>query len=455
MRSTPFCLVILLAAAGCAPQVRLAVAPGVASSEWQGKAPGAEAEPIDRPLAAALGSADLARLTARALAANADIGAATARIERARAELKGARAAMLPAVTASAGLSGTRTDDKNDSLYRFSEAFGGLDISYDLDLGGSARASARAARRRVAAAGWDRQAVALTVEAGVARAFVQVATLAERIRILDRQIGDARELERIIGVRVREGASTRLDLGLQTIELRQLEAEKERLVEARLHSLTALAILVGAEAPTFTVEPPALAAFRLPALRAVQPADLLWRRPDLQAAEARIAAADGDVSAARRAFVPGLTLSASGLVQAASLSGPVGATFSAGAGLLAPIFARGRLEGRLAAATADQHESVELYRRTLLAALGQAQDALASVEQSRRRDSLIADMVEHARTSARLARLQYLEGEADLTEMLTAQSRLVSAEDARAIVLQERLEAAIDLYAAMGGAPAA
>jgi outer membrane protein TolC len=63
-------------------------------------------------------------------------------------------------------------------------------------------------------------------------------------------------------------------------------------------------------------------------------------------------------------------------------------------------------------------------------------------------------MVAHARTSARLARLQYIEGEADLTEMLSAQAGLVQAEDARAITLQEQLEAAVDLYAAMGGLPA-
>ena len=103
--------------------------------------------------------------------------------------------------------------------------------------------------------------------------------------------------------------------------------------------------------------------------------------------------------------------------------------------------------------TADQHESVELYRKTLLVALGQAQDALNSVEQSQQRHELVIDMAAHARTSARLARLQYLEGEADLTEMLSAQSELVSAEDALAIAVQERLDAAIDLYAAMGGLP--
>jgi outer membrane protein TolC len=211
--------------------------------------------------------------------------------------------------------------------------------------------------------------------------------------------------------------------------------------------------LVGAEAPAFGLAGSELAVLRMPALRPLKPAELLSRRPDLQAAEARIAAARGDVDAARRAFVPTLSLSASGLVQAASFGGPLGATLSAGSALLAPIFARGRLTGRLETVTADQHESVELYRKALLVALGQAQDALNSTEQSRLRHELVKDMVGQARTSARRARLQYLEGEADLTEMLSPQSELVQAEDALAIAVQERLEAAIDLYAAMGGLP--
>ena len=445
---------LALAAAGCAPQVRPAVAPQVVASEWRDAGEVLNATPIAQSLADSLGSTELKRLTARALAANADVGVATARVERARAELKVARGAMLPAISVSAGISDTHTDDKNASVYRYSEGFGGIDISYDFDLFGSARATARAAGRRAQAASFDRNAAALVVEADVARAFVQYCALADRIHILDDNLRDARELERIIGVRVREGASTRLDLGLQTIEVRQLETERSRLVEAQSRTRNALAVLAGEEAPLFSIATADLSGLRIASLRPVQPAELLSRRPDLQASEARIAAASGDVQAARAAFLPSLSLSASGLAQAATLGGPIGTTLAAGSGLIAPIFARGRLKGRLAGAAADQHESVELYRKSLFNALSESQNALAAVDQSARRHALVLDMVDHARTSARLARLQYLEGDADLSELLNAQTRLVGTEDSLAIALQERLDAAIDLYAAMGGTPA-
>lgn len=456
---------LALLAAGCAPHVRLAVAPGIVSGQWRdappapaaaaGSASAAPAPALAGPrttLAEALGSAELTRLTARALAANADLDATLARIERARAELGTARAAMLPVVSASAGIAHTRSDDKTDP-YRFSQGFGQLDISYDVDLFGTARAGKRAARARLAAARFDRDAASLVVEAEVARAYIQYCALADRIRLLDRSIADARELERIIGVRYREGAATKVDTGLQAIETRNLEAERLRLVEARLRTSNGLALLAGEEAPLFDPADGGLDQFGLPAPALVQPGELLVRRPDIRAAEARIAAAQGDVDAARRAFLPGLHLSASGLGQAATLSGPLGTTLALGASLLAPIFDRARLDGRLHAAAADQHESVALYRKALLTALKESEDALAGVSQSEARERLIADVVANAQTTSRLSRMQYLEGDADLRTVLDAQRLLVQAEDARALVLQERLNAAADLYEAMGGAP--
>jgi NodT family efflux transporter outer membrane factor (OMF) lipoprotein len=444
----------ILLLAGCAPHPQLAIAPEVVSAGWQDAAATApDAAPVGvRTLAAALESPELQRLTVRALAANADIAIAATRIEQARAELKTARATMLPVVSGAVGYSHTRTDDKNDSLFRFSQASAEVDISYDLDLFGAARAGKRAAGERYRAARFDRDATALIVEADVARAYIQYGALADRIRLLDRSIADAHELERIIGLRYREGAATKVDVGLQAVDARNLEAERLRLVEAQLRTRNALALLTGTEAPLFTLPDASLASLAAPALAPAQPGELLVRRPDIRAAEARIAAASGDVEAARRAFLPSLRLTASGLGQAATLSGPLGSTFAIGASLLGPIFDRGRLNGRLASATASQHESVELYRKTLLTALKEAEDALAGVDQSAQRSALIDDVVANAEMTARLSRRQYLEGDADLRTVLDAQRLLVQAQDARAIAQQERLTAAADLYEAMGGA---
>jgi NodT family efflux transporter outer membrane factor (OMF) lipoprotein len=361
---------------------------------------------------------------------------------------------MLPVVSASAGLAGSHAGGGAVKPFDFSEARAGLDVAFEVDLFGRLRAGKRSAQARFRAASLDRQALALIVQGDVARAYVAHAALTQRLGLLDRNIEQARELLRIIEVRQRLGEATRVDTGLQTIQLRQLEVERERLLEARSRTVNALAVLVGEEAPLFVMPKADLAALRVPTLAPVQPGELLVRRPDIQAAEARISAARGDIAQARAAFLPRLTLSAGGFAQSATLGGPLGTVVTAGIGLLAPIFDRARLSGNLDMATALQVESVELYRKALLTALGEAENALEAVERSRARETLLDAIVAEAVTTARLARLQYVEGAADLQWVLDAEQRLVQAEDARAIARQERLEASVDLYRAIGGAPA-
>lgn len=453
----PGATALALLAAGCAPTMRLQVAPDVLSGEWSappGGGPGAYgayAGAADRShLGIALGSPELARLIDRALVQNPDVGVATARIDQARALLRIARAAMLPTVTASGGLGASGTD-RPTNPFDFSNAFAGLDVSYEIDAFGRGSAERRAGLERVRAAGFDRQSVLLTIESEIARAYVQRAALSDRITLLDRNIAQAAELERIIRARLNAGDANRVDLGLQTIQLRQLQAEKVRLAEALDQTRTALAVLAGEEAPRFASAPAALGGFTRPAFSPGNPGDLLTHRPDIRAAEARIQAAGGDVAQARAAFFPRLRLSASGIAQAASFGGPLGSLLSIGADLLAPIFNRGALHGEFDGASARQRESVELYRRDLLTALAEVENALSSDRRSLEREALILQIVEEARLTARLARLSYIEGEADLREVLDAESLLVQAEDARALVLQQRLEAAIDLFRATGG----
>ncbi|HEX8573763.1 MAG TPA: efflux transporter outer membrane subunit [Allosphingosinicella sp.] len=445
------------AASACAPTPRLQVAPEVLSTEWRARPSSLAAAPqfaTPRNLGQALGSAQLEGLIGRALAANADLAIAAARIGQARAQLRLARAEMLPVVSASAGLAGSRAGGGGVKPFDFNEGYAGLDVAFEIDLFGRLKAGKRSARSRYAAAALDREALALAVEGEVARAFVQHSALSKRLGLLDRNIGQARELLRIIEVRRRLGEATRVDTGLQTIQLRQLEVERERLLEARSRTANALAVLAGEEAPLFAMPEADLDELQVPALAPAQPGDLLVRRPDIRAAEARIAAAEGDIDQARAAFLPRLRLSAGGVAESATLGGPLGSVITAGLGLLAPIFDRARLRSGLDMASAVQVESVESYRKTLLTALGEAENALEAVERSGARDSLLETIVAEAVATARLARLQYVEGAADLQWVLDAEQRLVQAEDSRAVARQERLEAAIDLYRALGGAPA-
>jgi multidrug efflux system outer membrane protein len=436
---------------GCAPLPTLAVAPEILSTEWS--LPLSAADEAAPAAWTAFGSSSLAQLIAEARDRNADLGAARERIAAARAALRIVRSARLPAGSASAGLSATRSDNVGGPKFNYSDGFASVDTSYEVDLFGRLKASNRAARARWQASAFDRDAMSLAVEAQVSRAFVALAALAERAELLKQGLVIARERQRVIEVRVREGADTAVAAGINAVEIGRLEAELSRLAEAQAISRNALAVLVGREAPLFRPEIPPLAALRLPPVALPQPPALIVRRPDLRAAESRITAGRGDVAAVRAAFLPQMRLTAGALVQAATLSGPFGATLSAGSGLAAPLFDRARLQGNLDAAAAGQREAVELFRATLLNALREVEDALKAGQSARARLALLAEAGARARETARLARIQYLEGVADFQILFEAERALLDIQDQALVSREQILDADIALFAAIGGDP--
>jgi multidrug efflux system outer membrane protein len=185
---------------------------------------------------------------------------------------------------------------------------------------------------------------------------------------------------------------------------------------------------------------------RVPQITAPAPAVLIERRPDIQAAEARLGAAGGDVDAARRAFYPSFGLSV-GAVARSEAIGIFNPLVTIGADLLPPIFAHSRLRGELALSAAAQREAVGLYRQSVLTALRDVEDALSAIDHARQREALLTDVEAEARTTSGLARRQYLEGDTDLQQLLDAQDLLIAAQDARALARQELLAATVALYA--------
>jgi outer membrane protein, multidrug efflux system len=229
-----------------------------------------------------------------------------------------------------------------------------------------------------------------------------------------------------------------------------LRRNRTELVESLDRTRTALAVLCGAEAPTFAPAPGDVARFTLPELAASPPAALLAARPDVRAREAIIAASAGDVTAARAAYFPSFNLSAGGLV-ADFASGALTRSVTLGASVLAPIFDRGRLRAGLRASEAEQAMAVEDYRSTVLTALAEVENLQRTVAMARERAALVASITEEARLTARLAHAQFIEGQEDLWTQIDAEQLLANAEDAQVLSLQERLLAEIALYRAMGG----
>jgi outer membrane protein TolC len=178
------------------------------------------------------------------------------------------------------------------------------------------------------------------------------------------------------------------------------------------------------------------------------------RRPDLASAEAQLAAANANLAAARAALLPSISLTGSaGTASAALLSLATGGTSTIGIALslLQPIFDGGRLQAQKSVAESRERELVETYRKAILAAFKDVEDALVAASRQAQQETLQQQVQAEAREALRLAEIRYREGADDLLTVLDAQRTLFSAHDQLAQIRLNRLDAAVSLYRALGG----
>ena len=433
----------LVSISGCTGTPHLDAAPPVASPAWSDTATGGNGASPDVDLASLLGSSQLADLIDRAEATSPGLLRASARIDQARALLRLARGASLPSL--SIGTNVSANSRAGGGAFDFASNFATIDAALSIDFAGGAAAERRSAAQRTMAARYDRDALIILVTAELARTYVARAALQARLGLIEQSIGQAAQLQKIIELRQRAGVATKVDVGLQMIRVQQLRAERERLQQSLEETRVAISLLVGEEAPGFQIVPADINQFAIPDIAPPSPSRLIATRPDVRAAELRIEAAGGDVRQARAAFFPQLDLSIGRNAQSFLGSGLLSG-FSIGADLMAPIFNRNRLKGNLALAAAQQRESVQNYREVLLAALADVENGLSAAAHARNRAAILAAVTSQARQTAALARVQYLEGDADLRHLLDAQDLLINAQDAELVSRQERLEAAIALF---------
>ncbi len=442
---------LVTALGACAPPIELTVAPAIYSENWRAS-DGPQRSDNTALSWGAFASPEMERLIVLARRSNSDVNIALARVYQVRGALGVARSALFPTLDAGLGVDSNFDDLRGSGGKGRDSAFGNLDIAYEIDIFGAASADRKAARARLEAAGYDLKALTLLIESELANAYIAHGALSDRIALVERSLENARELERIVRIRRREGIASDVDVGLQSIEGRKLAAERSTLIEERDLVRNGIAVLIGREAPQFQLGNTGLGDLIVPHFAAVQPGELLARRPDIRAAENRVSAADGDVEVARKAFLPGLRVSASGFASAAGVN-VLNLGLSAIASLVAPIFDGGRRRGDLLTARGRQYESIELFRKSLLESLAETQNALTAIERSGERAAIYSATKNEVARTAALARIQYIEGAADSRTVIDAEQNLLDIEDAYVRSRQAQLNSAVALFRAMGGQP--
>ena len=286
------------------------------------------------------GSTELIEMVLLAQSGGYDVAAAAARVRQADARARMAGASLLPEVTGNVNAS--RDKDVGEPTARSYTM--GLSASYEVDIWGEKRASRLSAMASRDAAVFAHDAVLLTLMASTAQSYLRTVAWRERVAIARYNLTAAERVLGLVESRYRVGSASAQETAQQrtlVASLRQVLALRQ---QQEHQSLTTLAVLLGRPPQKLTVRAVSLSSMKAPTVESGLPTDLLTRRPDVAAAERRLAAADADVTVARAAMLPTVRLTASYGVGSDRvrdvLDNPI---YNLAAGLVAPIFNNGRL----------------------------------------------------------------------------------------------------------------
>jgi NodT family efflux transporter outer membrane factor (OMF) lipoprotein len=392
------------------------------------------------------GDPQLSALIDLALVQNLDIQSAAARIREARALERAAGAAGLPQVDAQASAARQRISEHAIPVPPGSGgggAFGlpgsefdifraGFDASWELDLFGRTRRSVEAANARAGAAQWNRRDVEVSVAAEVAAAYARLRTAQAQRANAEAELDRQQRLERLLAAQARGGLITGQELSTQSAARAAAAAAIPALEAQARAEIHALGVLVGSTPEALTAQlAPAAAIPAAPTIPAGLPSDLLRRRPDVRAAERELAAATADIGVAVADLYPRISLSAAPALVSTALASLItwgSRSFSAGAALDWPLFDGGRRRATVDAKNARQEQAMIAYRKTVLGALRDVEDALGRVDADRVQ---LAERQEAAGNAARaeeLAGTRYRGGLVTYSAVLGARAQRIAME---------------------------
>ncbi|AIR90171.1 efflux transporter outer membrane subunit [Pseudomonas cremoricolorata] len=431
-----------------------------APAQWQSGAPQASQAWPDAQWWQAFASPTLNTLIERARRNSHDLAAATARVRQAQAQAVIAGAAQLPDLQGrldagrqhllhGRGYDGLDVGERYRTNTRFDAV---LSTRYEVDFWGGVRAARDSAQHSLQASRFERQTVELTLLGAVADSYLRDLSLDEQLRIARLNLDNAGDVLRVVRSRQDSGAASRLELaqqqGLRAAQQRQVEL----LEQQRQDNRVTLATLLGEPVQNLPTTQETFAALRWPSIAHGVPSELLSRRPDIAAAEARLAAAQADVQVARAAMLPKLLLGANLGSGARTLPAVLDSPFyTLTAGLAAPIFDHGRLRAERDKAHARQQELLEDYRKGITAGFADVEKALNTIAGVDRQRQWQDQEVAQAQLAFDLAQQRYRAGAETLLVVLEAQRTLFAAQDQQARLRLERLQGSVALYKALGG----
>ncbi len=458
MAVTPLMLTVFLAGCAVGPDYQRPTTPELSSfKQAQGWVVAAPADALERgPWWQLFGDPLLDQLAARVEVSNQNVAAAVAAYAQARALVREQRASLFPSVALDGGASRSRSSGNTST-----GASGRVGNNYQLSIGGSwepdvwgrlGRAVDGASAGAQASAA-DLASARLSAQGELAANYFSLRQTDAQKALLESTLeGFQRALE-ITQNRYTAGVVAKTDVLQAQTQLANARADNAGLVRQRAQLEHAIAVLVG-EAPGNFSLPPVAWKPAVPDIPVGLPSTLLQRRPDIAAAERRVAAANEQIGMAKSAWYPSLSLSASAGTSAsrvADLFSAPSLLWSLGLSAAQLLFDAGATSARVDGASASHEQAVARYRQTVLVAFADVEDQLAATrvllvqQELRRQASEAADQVEQQVLN------RYRAGQIGFTEVITAQATALSARRALVQAMADRQTTAVALIQSLGG----
>lgn len=407
----------------------------------------------------------LTSLINRLVAQNLDIKTAAERIIQNRSERQVAVSQGLPQLSEKSSYTRERISEKGlgevletlpGAPIEFDIFQSGLSSSWELDLFGKVRRSVESAQANVLASVEDRRALALSTLAALAQGYLQLRGTQALLAIAGSNLEIAERSNRLLQDRFRNGVGTVLDVAQAQSQVATVAATIPPLRAQQAALINAIGMLL-AEPPR-ALEAELLPVGSLPTVPVVVPVgvpgDLIRRRPDVQAAEARLHAATADAGVAVANFYPDVSLTGvadlNGLRLRDAFSMPARA-FDVGPSITIPLFQGGRLTGTLHLRQSQQREAAIAFQKTVLMSWQDVDNALTVYAESQRRRVQTAASVTQNQRALSAAQQQYTEGASDFLNVVASESRLLQSQNDLATDDTQIATDLVALYRALGG----
>jgi len=403
--------------------------------------------------------AELNRVEALAVSNNQQIAVAVANFDEARAAVKVAQANFFPQISANPSATRQRTSANsspngftaNGRTYNtFSVP---ADASWEVDIWGRVRRLSEAAGAQFVASADDLESAKLSVQAEVAMDYFTLRALDEQSALLSRTAVAYQHALELTQNRQKSGIADELDVAQAETQLKSAQAQISAVDLQRAQTRHALAVLCGQSATTFALGQGTVDLTNVPAIPLTVPSEWLEHRPDIAAAERRMAAANAQIGVAKAAFYPKVTLNGSGgfeSISASTLFDWPSHLWAVGPTIQFPLFTGGQNLAQLQSAKAAYNGTVATYRQTILTAFQDVEDQLAGQTFLASQLAEETAAMQSAERALDIATKRYKAGVEQYLDVITAQTTALAQEESVNTLRGQRLATSVALIKAMG-----